>query len=146
MEGTPFLGRCCAITAVRLLCNHLCSYTIQVTAWAKNISGWPEYVIIGDGYAGQPSYPLVNFTGTWHYKYNDEGDSVRIKMTTWINSAKTTLVPGMRISYQELFQIINGGRGRYNAQLVEVNETQPSLRGQMRKGAFPWYMSPLNIP
>ena len=115
-------------------------------AWAKYINGWPEYVLIGDGYAGQPSYPLVNFTGTWHYKYDEDGDSERIKMITWINNAKTTLVPGMKISYQQLFQIINGGRGRYHAQLVEVNETQPSMRGQMRKGAFPWYISPFNIP
>ena len=116
-------------------------YVIRVHAWAKNLQSKPKWIVVGDGFGGQPSIPLVNFTNTWRLK----GDGPRLLMTVFVNNAKTTLVPGSQITYQQLFQNVNGGGGRYNVQLVEEASDQPTMRAQIYKG-FPWSLSPLNIP
>ena len=114
---------------------------IRVHAWAKNTTHPPKYILVGDGFPGQPSIPLVNFTNTWV----QDDDGPRQKMTTFVANAKTTLVPGLQITYQQLFQNINGGGGRYNVQLIEQGSDQPTMRAPIYKG-YPWSLSPFNIP
>ena len=90
---------------------------------------------------GSASFPLASFTGRWF----PDNDNERLILNVYVPRAKKTLVPDSNITYQELFQAVNEGLGRYNAQLIEVGQDEPSMRGQLSR-AFPWSISPFNFP
>ena len=116
-------------------------YVIKCHAWVKNTTYPPQSIVFGDGYQGSPSDPLVSFTGRWF----PDNDNERLLLNAFVPHAKKTPVPDGNITYQELFQAVNGGLGRYNAQLMEAGQDGPSMRGQLSK-AFPWSISPFNFP